>query len=242
MALVDHPPAFMFYPSDFAADSKVEAMTTEAVGAYTLLLCKAWREEPPGSLPNDDFVLARWARLTSDRWTEIRLSVLAAFTLGKDSRWHQKRMRREFNQVIERRNAKSESGKRAAKSRWDSRLHADAMRTQCDRNADAMRNDAISSSSSSSIVNTSAPKFAPPTVQEVEAYCDERGNGIDAEAFVAYYTTAGWRTTRGPMKDWRSAIITWEKRDKASKPPPPESRVPTDEDLARWNPIDGGLR
>jgi uncharacterized protein YdaU (DUF1376 family) len=44
-------PAFMFYPDDFTSDGKVEAMTTEEVGAYLLLLCKAWREKPRQPFP-----------------------------------------------------------------------------------------------------------------------------------------------------------------------------------------------
>lgn len=58
-------------------------------------------------------------------------------------------------------------------------------------------------------------KFQPPSVDEVADYCKERGNGIDAEAFVAWGKTNGWKLSNGnPMKDWRSSIITWEKRDK----------------------------
>jgi uncharacterized protein YdaU (DUF1376 family) len=85
MSRHNDPPYFPFYPDDFACDGKVEAMTTEEIGAYTLLLCKAWCEDPPGSIPDDDRVLARWTRLAPDRWKECRTGVLAAFTLGTDS-------------------------------------------------------------------------------------------------------------------------------------------------------------
>lgn len=83
-----------------------------------LLLCKAWREEPPGSIPNDDAVLARWARITPDRWTECRTRVLAPFTLGPDSRWHQKRLRLEYQKFATRRRAASEAGQSAALQKW----------------------------------------------------------------------------------------------------------------------------
>lgn len=118
MPNADHPPAFQFYPQDFAADSKVEAMSTEAVGAYILLLCKAWREEPPGSLPDDDDVLARWSRMSLARWIELRATVLAPFMLGKDSRWHQKRMRREYSELVERRKVRTAAGAAGAAARW----------------------------------------------------------------------------------------------------------------------------
>jgi hypothetical protein len=57
-------------------------------------------------------------------------------------------------------------------------------------------------------------KFIPPTVEEVRAYCESRGNGIDPERFVAFYASKGWRIGKEPMKDWQMAIITWEKRRK----------------------------
>ena len=53
--------------------------------------------------------------------------------------------------------------------------------------------------------------FVPPTVEEVRSYCTERSNGIDPEAFVAHYASKGWVVGRSKMKDWKSAMITWEK-------------------------------
>ena len=60
-----------------------------------------------------------------------------------------------------------------------------------------------------------APRFVPPTVDEVRAYCEQRKNNIDPEAFVAFYESKGWRVGQTPMKRWQSAIITWEKRSRA---------------------------
>jgi len=114
----ERPPAFQFYVDDFASDGKVEAMTTKAVGAYILLLCKAWREEPPGSIPNTDAVLARWARLTPEEWAECREMVLAAFSLGNDGRWHQQRMRREYEKSQSFKKQRAASAIKAAQARW----------------------------------------------------------------------------------------------------------------------------
>lgn len=57
-------------------------------------------------------------------------------------------------------------------------------------------------------------RFIKPTVEQVKAYCRERGNGIDAERFVDYYESNGWRVGKTPMKDWQAAVRTWERRDK----------------------------
>lgn len=60
-------------------------------------------------------------------------------------------------------------------------------------------------------------RFTPPTVEEVEAYCFERNNRVDAEKFVDYYNSNGWRVGRNPMKDWKAAVRTWERNDTERK-------------------------
>ena len=59
----------------------------------------------------------------------------------------------------------------------------------------------------------SAKRFTPPTVEEVKAYCEERKNRVDPERFVDFYTSVGWKVGDKPMKDWKAAVRTWEKRD-----------------------------
>jgi len=54
--------------------------------------------------------------------------------------------------------------------------------------------------------------FNKPTILEVENYCILRKNNIDAEAFIAFYESKGWMIGKNKMKDWKQAIITWEKR------------------------------
>lgn len=65
-------------------------------------------------------------------------------------------------------------------------------------------------------VEHAATRFSPPTVEDVRAYCAERGNGIDPEAFVDYYAARGWKVGRDGMKDWRAAVRTWEHRNGAA--------------------------
>lgn len=60
---------------------------------------------------------------------------------------------------------------------------------------------------------TKAKRFIPPTVDEVAAYCQERGNGLDPEAFVDFYASKGWMVGKNPMKDWKAAVRTWERSD-----------------------------
>lgn len=53
--------------------------------------------------------------------------------------------------------------------------------------------------------------FRPPTVDEVKAYCDERGNSVDAQSFVDFYESKGWMIGKNKMKDWKAAVRTWER-------------------------------
>ena len=55
--------------------------------------------------------------------------------------------------------------------------------------------------------------FNKPKLSEVKDYCLERNNNIDAEAFIAFYESKGWMVGKNKMKDWKSAIITWEKKN-----------------------------
>ena len=58
--------------------------------------------------------------------------------------------------------------------------------------------------------------FAPPSVEEVREYCNERGNNVDPDKFVDYYTCKGWVVGRSKMKDWKAAVRTWEQRERAA--------------------------
>ena len=69
-----------------------------------------------------------------------------------------------------------------------------------------------------SIVVEDAPqrkstRFTPPTLEEVTAYCFERGNNVDPQRFIDYYTSNGWMVGRNKMKDWKAAVRNWEKKD-----------------------------
>lgn len=56
-------------------------------------------------------------------------------------------------------------------------------------------------------------RFVKPTLEEVEAYCEERQNGIDAVAFYSFYESKGWQIGKNQMKNWKAAIITWERKN-----------------------------
>ena len=54
-------------------------------------------------------------------------------------------------------------------------------------------------------------RFTAPTIEEVQAYCTERRNNVDAQHFVDYYNSNGWKVGKNPMRDWKAAVRTWER-------------------------------
>ena len=61
---------------------------------------------------------------------------------------------------------------------------------------------------------TTRKRFTPPTVDQVREYCWERGNSVDPQRFVDYYSSNGWMVGKNKMKDWKAAVRTWEQNDK----------------------------
>jgi len=61
-------------------------------------------------------------------------------------------------------------------------------------------------------------RFAPPTIEEVQEYCTERGNAVDPEKFISHYETSGWVRGKTKIKCWKACVRTWEKNSSNSKP------------------------
>ena len=56
-------------------------------------------------------------------------------------------------------------------------------------------------------------RFIPPTLEQIQEYCEERNNDVDAQRFFEYYSAGGWKDAKGnPVKNWKQKIITWENR------------------------------
>ena len=64
--------------------------------------------------------------------------------------------------------------------------------------------------------------FDPPTVEEVQAYCQERGNGIDAQRFVDYHASLGWMVGGSKVRDWKALVRKWESTQTQTQSKPPD--------------------
>jgi hypothetical protein len=150
-------------------------------------------------------------------------------------------IRQQLDRDNEAYDAKCRKNAENAKKRWDNNDAIACERMQDDANAcEPMRTDAKqharinSHSDSDSDSDTdikkeppkggkkeSAPRFHPPSVDEVRAYAIEKGYNVDAERFVDFYTSKGWKVGSAPMKDWKAAVRNWarsERQGQAAKP------------------------
>lgn len=167
----EHPPAFQFYVDDFIADSAVDAMSNEEVGIYVRLLCKAWKEDPVGTIPADERILANWSKATPSTWKKSREGVLRAFVM-EDGRYHQKRMKVEWQKLVDYKAAKEKAGKEGAKKRWhndrsdDGKPIADPLAknsSSLSSSFSSSKSEALKSESSCEPPKKSRGKFKPRT-------------------------------------------------------------------------------
>ena len=91
--------------------------------------------------------------------------------------------------------------------------------------------------SPSEIGKRKAEHFVPPTVEDVEAYAREKGLVIEAERFVDFYTSKGWKVGSSPMKDYKAAIRNWCSRRTQSVDKPKPAYVPKEERGIKYDDI-----
>lgn len=104
---------------------------------------------------------------------------------------------------------------RAKKSKFPdpgNNLHANEI--NCEKmNANVPVIQSYSESESESYLKAKTrARFAPPSLADVREYCIQRGNSVDPETFIDFYSSKGWKVGSEPMKDWKACVRTWEKR------------------------------
>lgn len=81
-----------------------------------------------------------------------------------------------------------------------------------------------------------AAQWVKPEPEEIAAYCAERQNGIDPEQFYDYYEANGWRMGQNPMRSWKAAVRTWERKKAGSSGENTPESAPTTKPVAPETP------
>ena len=78
---------FMLNAERLMASELFALSTGEEFKAAVALWCRAWKQIPAGSLPNDDRVLAGFSGAGA-RWAQVRDMAMRGFVLCSDNRWY----------------------------------------------------------------------------------------------------------------------------------------------------------
>ena len=65
-----------------------------------------------------------------------------------------------------------------------------------------------------SLYKKGSTRFQKPAIEEIRQYCLEKGYNVHAEQFFNFYESKGWVVGKSPMRNWRAAVSTWNKREK----------------------------
>lgn len=93
-------------------------------------------------------------------------------------------------------------------------LESNTIPTNCQQIANAEKEKEIDKEIE---IDTKYKRFTPPSVDEVTAYCEERGNRVDPQEFVDFYESKGWMVGKNKMKDWKASVRTWEKSSRPKR-------------------------
>ena len=77
-----------------------------------------------------------------------------------------------------------------------------------------------------------------PSIEEVAAYCRERGNHVDPQAWMDHYSANGWKVGRNPMRDWKAAVRQWERNDLGRSKPAAQGKPVTFAQQRQQNVLD----
>lgn len=197
-------PAFLFYTSDFLTGTML--MSDEQVGKYIRLMCY---EHQHGRLSEQDMMKIC---KTHDE------DVFSKFGVDESGMYFNERLEFEVN----RRRAYSDSRR---KNRTSGKTCDEHMNNICETYEEHMENENVNRDIGNNRElkvtgkgvkgeNPDKPKkksFTPPALEEIKAYCKERGNDVDPQKFYDYFTAAEWVDGRGnPVKNWKQKVITWE--------------------------------
>ena len=54
-------------------------------------------------------------------------------------------------------------------------------------------------------------RFEIPSIREIKEHIDAMGYFVDAEKFHAFYASKDWMIGKNKMKNWKAALVTWNK-------------------------------
>lgn len=177
-------PWMPLYIADYLADTG--HLTGAEHGAYMLLIMRYWQD---GSLPADERLLARFAKMTAEQWAESRDVLAALFEDG----WRHKRIDEELakaTEIVGKRKAAAERShaSRGAKPKQEP--------STCDASAEQVQVQATSKCSDTGVPPSPTPEEHPSPPSVVRP----------PRAELGYFLPKDWKPSQENI-DWAAAQL-----------------------------------
>ena len=129
---------------------------------------------------------------------------------------------------LEANNKRYENGTKGGRPKTKTKPNENQKETKGKSNDNVNENDNVNNNDNIK-ENIIKERFKKPNIEEIEKYCKERKNGIDAERFYNFYESKGWYVGKNKMKDWKACVRTWEKKISDNLPNWFDKKVETQE-------------
>jgi hypothetical protein len=179
-------PAFLFYSSDFL--NGVADLTMEERGQFITLLCL---QHQKGTLTDKTIRLSLGS---------VSVDVLSKFSKDKDGNFFNERLSEEIEKRIQFTESRRNNGSKGGRPKNNTKPLGLAKHN--------LMEDVNENENEDVNINKSKCSF-----EEVYEYMAIRIGTeqakVEAEKFVNYYTSNGWRVGKNPMKSWTHAVNNW---------------------------------
>lgn len=171
----DRAPSFQFYPADYLADPAVSAMSFDQQGRYFRALCLTWQTASPGLATEDQW--RAWMNYSADEWAIAREALKAAFRIGRDGRWTQKRTVETRKAQVARQKQARMGAAATNERRWGSVAPRQVRRSPSDGSgARSTVSPSSASASASAPSSSSPPEESTPSRAKTELSAERPGD------------------------------------------------------------------
>jgi hypothetical protein len=179
-------PAFLFYSSDFL--NGVADLTMEERGQFITLLCL---QHQKGTLTDKTIRLCLGS---------VSVDVLTKFSKDKDGNFFNERLNEEIEKRIQFTESRRNNGSKGGRPKNNTKPLGLAKHNLME---DVNENE-------NEDININKSKCTFEEVYEYMAIRIGKENAkLEAEKFVNYYTSNGWKVGKNPMKSWTHAVNNW---------------------------------
>jgi hypothetical protein len=179
-------PAFLFYSSDFL--NGVADLTMEERGQFITLLCL---QHQKGTLTDKTIRLSLGS---------VSVDVLSKFSKDKDGNFFNERLSEEIEKRIQFTESRRNNGSKGGRPKNNTKPLGLAKHNLME---DVNENE-------NEDININKSKCTFEEVYEYMAIRIGKENAkLEAEKFVNYYTSNGWKVGKNPMKSWTHAVNNW---------------------------------